>query len=357
MSKKENIQKMNKNTLYGAPADKSEIIGKEIQFGFGDVSAILQKTEASTGLIAFGFDDTLNSGAVAVGGHLVSSKVLDVSLNKQNSGNETKLQITTLNGSNKETVNINLLDASAINNTYVSEITAVNPITVTQTGNKTYEIDITVDDNVIKIDDDKLTGYYYKIKPATTTEGALKTYQLYKVLGTDTESTEIPVEGSTIDIPKDFVLKEVHLCKATTTEEQGVITYEETAKQGDADFDNADGELYLHFTWTTKADVEGTVESETYLLVTSFAPVYTGDANTGPDSSVNKFVTVSQDHVISIDSSKLLEPVYKTIEDNELVLVKYLEYADTSINKNAQDIATLNASVNAIENRLNWILI
>jgi len=30
MSKKENIQKMNKNTLYGAPADKSEIIGKEI---------------------------------------------------------------------------------------------------------------------------------------------------------------------------------------------------------------------------------------------------------------------------------------------------------------------------------------
>jgi hypothetical protein len=56
----------------------ANIINSSVSFGYGTIDKIIGASETSTGLIAFGYDETLNSGAIAIDGKLVSSKILNV---------------------------------------------------------------------------------------------------------------------------------------------------------------------------------------------------------------------------------------------------------------------------------------
>jgi hypothetical protein len=62
--------------------------------------------------------------------------------------------------------------------------------------------------------------------------------------------------------------------------------------------------------WQTK-DSSAAV-SNTYIKVTDLAPIYTGDAD-DTNSSINKYITVNDSHVIRLDASKyytdLIEPI------------------------------------------------
>ena len=104
-------------------------------------------------------------------------------------------------------------------------------------------------------------GEYKLVKASTATSGMLATYKMqYKAPGQNTFSDI--VGAASIDIPKDYLLKEVHLCKASLS--GGVYT--ETSKQGDANWNNDKNSVYIHFIWYTK-DGGSDKTSETYLRV------------------------------------------------------------------------------------------
>lgn len=429
--------------VYSAAGDA---INNYVSFGIGTLDKIIASTNTSVGLIAFGYNNELKSGAIAVGGQLVSSKILDISTNaaeekptptevtvkyldgadiknfKFNSVDPEILRIldTSLNNLYQEVINneeelvryktytdtsinqntadISILKSqisgsdtsiSELENNYVKSIVpinssaiTVNDITPTGTKGKQFEIGLNVDDTTVKIVNNKLTasGNTYTIEALeTATSGALKTYQLYQ---TTADGTKTPVANSIIDIPKDYVLKEVHLCKAELYNDGGIIKYEETARQGDPDFDTAEGDIYLHFIWVTKEDsdliygdsstndsstddssIPGFV-SETFIKVTDIAPIYIGDAD--GDVSTDKYITITSDHIVNMDASKLyddmIEPLdtsikdlYQQIHDDELVLVQYLTYADTSINQNTYDISTLKSQQGSVDTSVNNI--
>lgn len=393
---------------FGAAGDA---INNFVTFGIGTLNKIVPCSDTSLGLIAFGYNTELKSGAIAVGGELVSSKILDISTNAtEENPKPTIVTVKYLDSSIVKDFTFGCIDPSIIealdsslsnlyqevidneevlvhyfekidtsinNNTdditylknvtdiiennYVKSINAidssaiiVNNITPSNVMGKQYEIGIAVDDNTVKIEQGKLTahGYTYTIKStAIPTDGFLKTYQLYE---TDPAGNETAVTNAKIDIPKDFVLKDAHLCKATTTVEDNVTIYTETAKATDPDFDEAAGDLYLHFIWQTKDS--SALTSETFIKVTDMAPIYTGDANADP--SDGKYVVVSESHVISLDTSKfyddLIEPldasmknIFTQLINDEYVLTQYFSILDTSINQNTYDISILRNDLNS----------
>jgi len=104
-----------------------------------------------------------------------------------------------------------------------------NGLTITPTDGttgKTYKIKVNVDNSKVKFDgDNKITIGDYQLKSITvpSTETTILTkFRLEYKAPNATEYTQV---GDVIDIPKDFVLKEVHVCKA---QKNGDGTYTET---------------------------------------------------------------------------------------------------------------------------------
>lgn len=408
---------------FGAAGDA---INSYVTFGIGTIDKIISGSDSSQGLIAFGYNTELKSGAIAVGGELVSSKILDVSTNATEDTKATIVTVTYLDSSELKEITFDVIDPSVIealdsslNNLYQevidneeviihyleiidtsvqlltqdvsilknyntssnssinyiednfvksiipidSSAIAINNITPVGTNGKQYEIGVVVDDNTVKIENGQLTAYgnTYTIKQISIpTEGYLKTYQLYQ---TDAAGTETAIPNAIIDIPKDFVVKEVHLCKAITEEVEGEIVYTETAKITDPDFDQAEGELYLHFIWQTKDT--SAMTSETFLKVTELASIYKGDAD--DDSSDGKYISITNTHVITFDTSKFKEDVidsvnssiddlYQQLINDEQVLVNYFVLLDTSINLNTADISILKEQLNSADSELDDII-
>ena len=409
--------------VFGAAGDA---INSYVTFGIGTLDKIISRSDSSQGLVAFGYNSELKTGAIAIGGELVSSKILDVSTNATD---ETKASIVTvkyLDSSLIKEFTFNVIDPSVIEaldssikslqqdiidneevlihyleiidtsvqlltqnvsslkNTNVSTNSSINfiednfiksiepinssalyinDITPSNTIGKQYEIGIVVDDNTVKIENGQLTahGNSYTIKQISVpTDGYLKTYQLYQ---TDAAGTETAIPNAIIDIPKDFVVKEVHLCKAITEEVEGEIIYTETARITDPDFDQAEGELYLHFIWQTKDT--SAMTSETFLKVTELASIYKGDADN--DSSDGKYISITNTQVITFDTSKFKEDfidtvnssidnLYQQLIDDEKVLVNYFLLLDTSINLNTADISILKEQINSADTELNDII-
>lgn len=124
-------------------------------------------------------------------------------------------------------------------------------------------------------------GEYKLVKLSTANDGMLATYKMqYKAPGKDTFSDI--VGAASIDIPKDYLLKEVHLCKAS--ENSGVYT--ETSKQGDSSWSTDNNDVYIHFIWFTK-DGGSEKTSETYLRVSDVINVDVTEINAHIDASVN----------------------------------------------------------------------
>ena len=90
-------------------------------------------------------------------------------------------------------------------------------------------------------------GEYKLVKASTATSGMLATYKMqYKAPGQNTFSDI--VGAASIDIPKDYLLKEVHLCKASYNGGK----YTETSKQGSSSWSTDNNDVYIHFIWFTK---------------------------------------------------------------------------------------------------------
>ena len=404
---------------FGAAGDAIE---QYVTFGIGTIDKIVSGSDVSVGLIAFGYNAEMKSGAIAIGGELVSSKILDVVVDSSDNEECPTITVKYLDSSTVQELTFNAIDPSTIEridssinnlyqeliddeevllhyftilntsvnlnteaiqnlktsqtnvnssintlmNNYIKSIQpinssaiVVNNITPSGTKGKQFEIGLVVDDNTVKIENGQLTSYgnTYTIKATSTpTEGFLKTYQLYQ---TNAAGVETEVANAKIDIPKDFVLKEVHLCKAVVEIIQGETVYTETAKITDSDFDQAPGDVYLHFTWQTKDS--DTKTSETFIKVDEMAPVYMGDADTDP--STGKYITISNNHIVSFDSSKLwndmIEPIDSSMQqifteliNDEKVLVNYFSILDTSINNNTDDISTLKNTLNSTSNNI-----
>jgi len=56
-----------KNKILGA-MNTNNVVGQAVSFGVGTLDKIIGTSNTSHGLIAFGYNDELGSGAVAVGG-------------------------------------------------------------------------------------------------------------------------------------------------------------------------------------------------------------------------------------------------------------------------------------------------
>ena len=124
-------------------------------------------------------------------------------------------------------------------------------------------------------------GEYKLVKLSTATDGMLATYKMqYKAPGKDSFSDI--VGGASIDIPKDYLLKEVHLCKAS----ENSSVYTETSKQGDSSWNTDGNDVYIHFIWFTK-DGGSEKTSETYLKVSDVINVDVTEINAHIDASVN----------------------------------------------------------------------
>lgn len=71
------------------------IINSSVSFGYGAIERIISASNTSLGLIAFGYNETYNSGAIAINGKIVSSKILDIA-KVEDATNGDYVQITYL---------------------------------------------------------------------------------------------------------------------------------------------------------------------------------------------------------------------------------------------------------------------
>ena len=170
-------------------------------------------------------------------------------------------------------------------------------------------------------------GEYKLVKLSTANDGMLATYKMqYKAPGKDTFSD---ISGAaSIDIPKDYLLKEVHLCKASYN--GGVYT--ETSKPGDSGWNTDNNDVYIHFIWFTK---DGGTEktSETYLRVSDVINVDVTNINSSI-AAINRHIDSSY---VSLNSS----------------VASHINASVNAINTHiASSLAALNSSIDA-----SWVAI
>lgn len=127
-------------------------------------------------------------------------------------------------------------------------------IAVTNTPNSNgyqqYDIKVKVDNNTIKIgSDNKLNvGKYKLVDIGGADDEILTKYQLWYKAPNSSQYAALS-DSATIDIQKDYVLKEVHLCKASYN--SSTKEYTETSRPGDENWDTDTNDVYLHFIWNT----------------------------------------------------------------------------------------------------------
>lgn len=73
----------------------ADIINSSVSFGYGSIGRVISASNSSLGLIAFGYNDTYHSGAIAINGKIVSSKILDIA-KVEDATNGDYVQITYL---------------------------------------------------------------------------------------------------------------------------------------------------------------------------------------------------------------------------------------------------------------------
>lgn len=132
---------------------------------------------------------------------------------------------------------------------------------------KSIDIKVNIDNDTLQNIDGVITGTKFKIsRKSQANDNMLASYTLQHLLPGTTEFVDIPGSDD-INVPKDYVVKEVHVCKATYDETTG--KYTETIRQDQCTVEEwkaAPGEVYLHFIWETK-DNEAGMTSESWLRV------------------------------------------------------------------------------------------
>ena len=155
---------------------------------------------------------------------------------------------------------------------------------------------VTIDANNLSTYWTQMSGGQYRLnKLATAVGDNLASYQMeYKAPGA---SEYTPLNDCTINIPKDYVVKEVHLCKA---EFDGSV-YTETSRPSDDDWDDDKNDVYIHFIWQTKDSADK--RSETYLRVSDVINVDVTNINAHIDASIAEVYKHIDSSYVSLNSS------------------------------------------------------
>ena len=185
----------------------------------------------------------------------------------------------------------------------------------------------------------QMSGGQYRLnKLASAVGDNLASYQMeYKAPGA-TEYT--PLNDCTINIPKDYVVKEVHLCKASF---DGRV-YTETSQQGDSDWDDDENDVYIHFIWQTKDSAAK--RSETYLRVSDVINVDVTEINKHIDASiaeVNKHIDAS------------VKAINTHIDSSWVAINRHIDSSYVSLNSSVA--SHIDASVKAINTHIDasWV--
>ena len=247
------------NNLYGAGEAPANNLGTvqdysapvtgsyPITFGKGEwiddstLQAIVAKSDDDVKIrFVYGIGDT-ESGAIYVGNTLASSKVLNVSVNED--GVVTTVTVTYIgNDATVQDLSFQITDPESvekIEDFLKDEIITTDPstggVTVTtaedpSTGFNTYEITVNTDGDTIDIVNNQLTGAKYrldKVPSADVAENYASQYKLMQISPDGTTETQV---GDTINIDKDRMVRDAHVCTFNKKEDGSDYT--------DADWDS-----------------------------------------------------------------------------------------------------------------------
>lgn len=206
-----------------------------------------------------------------------------------------------------------------------SEDKTIN-VEMTETLNgKVVDLGVNIDADSIQSIDGVLTSYKYKlIKLQSPNANMLASYRLQHIVPGQNAYTNVP-GCADIDVPKDYILKEVHVCKAKT--ENGKLV--EVVVQGectDQQWIDAEGEVYLHFFWDTADALENPSTSESWIKVSE---------------------------MIDLDLDALENAVAELRKDHDALEIE-LKNADASLNTRiTNEVSTLNKTITNKETALN----
>ena len=374
------------------------------------------------GKIRFVYDAAGDSGMIFVGNQLVSSKILDIDANvvekhefdaSTGEYTETKYQtsdtitVTWFDATvgEQKTTKFNVIDEKTVSNmiaaavkqsssdltnkvntldqkhtddvsrldTSVSGIETLlksdvvssdtgSALTVTPTdtnGYKTYKVAVNVDNDTVKVADNKLKVATYKIAKVADASmemdgGETKYASEYQLMMTSPDGNTTVV-GDKINIAKDFFVKSAHVCtfNYASTEGEGtkiagdLIGQDVTAenlpysKNADGTWEQARighgikyGHSYLHLIINTKTDKKVVADQDVYLDFTEIFTTFKGDDN---------FINV-ENGVVSLNINAV-----STAIDTKLKITETfgkLEAEDTSIGTRLDGLDT---SVSVIE--------
>ena len=283
-----------------------------------------------------------------------------------------------------------------------SNITGGAAITVNPTdddGFTRYDVNVNVDNNTVKIVDNKLVTSMFKIaKLEETDDGYDSNFaSQYSLAIQKPGSTKFELVGDTINIMKDFLLKDAHVCTFDMKKaddgsyvkiewdpegaynEGGLVTEDTPAY---ADLNNGQyekaplgkgiklGHTYLHMILNTKDNDEALKDSsgniqggqsvdnslnyandqltDVYLDFTEIFKTFTGD---------NTYITINSNGVISLKPDAVKNYINGNILGGSITLTDKIEEIDTSIaelksilNTSIEErLDTLDSSVNKIE--------
>lgn len=225
-----------------------------------------------------------------------------------------------------------------------------------------YQFQVNVDDDTIKIVDDKIVGGKFRIVKldSVANDNILASYKLsYKAPGASDYSYEYDDDNITIDIPKDFVLNEVHICKGSVVElEDGTLSFNETSTPDSENWEEDTNNVHLHFIWNTKDP--STRIRDTYLCIKDVIGVDLGKeiklVNTSIanlDASFVAFVDETTEHFRIADTSydNLSQIVRQNWQATSQAIATAYTTIDTSMNVLRNDISVnLDASVRQLIN-------
>lgn len=237
----------------------------------------------------FNVGDT-KSGAIYVGNTLSSSRVLDVSVVPD--GVITRVNVTYIGTDHTvQSDSFEITDPEAVekieeflSDEILSSDPSTGAITVTpsadpSTGFNTYEISVNTDGQTIDVVNNQLAGVTYRLDKVPSAEVSDNYASQYKLMMISPDGETETVAGDTINIDKDRMVKDAHVCLFNKKEDGSDYTAEDWASDPRPD-------LYAFLPDGTKEKAPagyGIVPNHTYLHLVINTYDDTGSEGTSDD--------------------------------------------------------------------------
>lgn len=247
-----------------------------------------------------------------------------------------------------------LLKSDVVSSETGSALT-VTPTAADATDYKTYTVAVNVDNDTVKVVDNKLKVATYKIAKVADAsmeiDGSEKKYASeYQLMMTDADGNTTAV-GDKINIAKDFFVKSAHVCTFNYASNVGegtkiaddLIGKDVTAenlpysKNADSTWEQARighgikyGHSYLHLIINTKTDKKVVADQDVYLDFTEIFTTFKGD---GTFINVeNGVVSLMKDAVVTyVDTSLNITKTFNALKNKDTEIEGRLAVLDTSV--------------------------